>query len=67
METITLTTDKYESIAEDDQIEVTLNNIDFEEIVPQFKAEEMIRAISDHYDFSTIFDIVMIMKDEDDE
>jgi len=65
METITLTTDKFESTLENDQ--VTLNNIDFEEIVPQFKAEEMIRAIADHYDFSTVFDIVMMMKDEDNE
>jgi hypothetical protein len=54
--TITLNTNKFTAGQNDDTVEVTLNNICLEELIPQFTANELLRAIADHYDFSTIFD-----------
>ena len=67
-QTIQLCTNRVTIDPEDDNSSlVTINNINFDEIVPQFTAEEMLQAISDHYDFSTLFDIVIKMKGEDNE
>lgn len=67
-QTIQLYTNKVTIEPEDDNISlVTINNINFDDIAPQFTAEYMMKAISDHYGFSTVFDIVMEMKGEDNE
>ena len=67
-ETIQLYTNKATVEPEDDNGSLaTINNINFDDIAPQFTAKEMIQAISDHYGFSTVFDIVMEMKGEDNE
>lgn len=54
--TITLNTNKVTTEPDNDTILVTLNNICLEELIPQFTANELLKAIADHYDFSTIFD-----------
>lgn len=66
-ETIQLYTNNIKVTPENkDCVQVTINKIEFDEIAPQFTAQEMIQAISDHYDFSTVFDIIMEMKGEDE-
>jgi len=65
-ETIQLYTNNIKVTPENkDCVQVTINNIEFDEIAPQFTAQEMLKAIADHYDFSKLFDIVMEMKNND--
>jgi len=58
-ETIQLYTNKVTTEPEDKNCTlVTINNIEADEIVPQFTASELLQAIADHYDLSTIIDWV---------
>lgn len=58
-ETIQLYTNKVTTEPEDKNCTlVTINNIEADEIVAQFTASELLRAIADHYDLSTIIDWV---------
>jgi len=66
METIQLNTTRVTIEPNDDTTLVTLNNIGLEEIVPQYKAKELLQAIADHYDFSTIADWVTEQLEESD-
>ncbi len=67
-QTIQLLTKQVTISPEDDYCTlVDIYNIEFEDIAPQFTAQEMLEAIVDHYNISTVFDIVMKLKGEDDE
>ena len=66
-ETISIYTNKVTTEPDTgDQLLVTLNNVEVDDIVPQFNAEELLQAIADHSDFSTVYDWAIRMKGEDD-
>lgn len=64
--TLQLYTDKVTIEAESEQSLATIYNVELGDLVGQLNAEELLEAIADHADFSTIADWV-IERQKDDE
>ena len=67
MKTIQVYASSVKTEVDGDQLLATLNNVEIDQLMAEFTTREVIEALVDTKDFSSVLDVVMAMKGENEE